>query len=71
MCVSLQKNSNDMPENQQQHTSLVLSGGGVRGMAHIGFIRAINEHGIQIDRVAGASACALVGALFAKRKPHR
>ena len=60
-----------MPENQQQHTSLVLSGGGVRGMAHIGFIRAINEHGIQIDRVAGASAGALVGALFAKRKPHR
>lgn len=54
-----------MPENQQQHTSLVLSGGGVRGMAHIGFIRAINEHGIQIDRVAGASAGALVGALFA------
>lgn len=33
-------------------------------MAHIGFIRALQEHGISVDRVAGASAGALVGALF-------
>ena len=45
-------------------TALVLSGGGIRGMAHIGFIRALQEHGISVDRVAGASAGALVGALF-------
>ena len=45
-----------------KHTSLVLSGGGVRGMAHIGFIKALQEHDIQIDRVAGSSAGALVGA---------
>ena len=34
-------------------------------MAHIGFIKALQEHDIQIDRVAGSSAGALVGALFA------
>lgn len=45
-------------------TALVLSGGGIRGMAHIGFIKALQEHGIRVDRVAGASAGALVGALF-------
>jgi len=45
-------------------TALVLSGGGIRGMAHIGFIRALQEHGLTVDRVAGASAGALVGALF-------
>ncbi|MFM1807745.1 MAG: hypothetical protein RLZZ242_470 [Bacteroidota bacterium] len=45
-------------------TALVLSGGGIRGMAHIGFIKALQEHGIAIDRVSGASAGALVGALF-------
>jgi len=33
-------------------------------MAHIGFIRALQEHGLTVDRVAGSSAGALVGALF-------
>jgi NTE family protein len=54
-----------MSFDNTKHTSLVLSGGGVRGMAHIGFIKALQEHDIQIDRVAGSSAGALVGALFA------
>lgn len=44
---------------------LVLSGGGVRGMAHIGLIKALQEHQIQVSRVAGSSVGALVGALFA------
>ena len=50
--------------NSASETALVLSGGGIRGMAHIGFIRALQEHGLTVDRVAGASAGALVGALF-------
>jgi len=51
--------------NQQgTETALILSGGGIRGMAHIGFIKALQEHGITIDRVSGASAGSLVGALF-------
>lgn len=44
---------------------LVLSGGGSRGVAHIGVIRALLEAGIEPDRVAGASAGAIVGALYA------
>lgn len=44
---------------------LVLSGGGSRGLAHIGVIRALLEHGIVPDCVAGVSAGALVGALYA------
>ena len=44
---------------------LVLSGGGVRGMAHIGLIKAMQEHGLQADFVAGSSVGALVGALYA------
>ena len=36
-------------------TGLVLSGGGARGYAHIGVIRALAERGIAIDRVGGAS----------------
>ena len=44
---------------------LALSGGGVRGMAHIGALRALVESGIRIDALAGTSAGALVGGLFA------
>lgn len=44
---------------------MVLSGGGARGMAHIGVLRALMEHGIHPDCIAGASAGATVGALYA------
>jgi len=44
---------------------LVLSGGGVKGLAHIGLLRALEEHGIEVDVISGASAGALVGALYA------
>jgi len=46
---------------------LILSGGGVRGMAHIGVIRAIEEYGISAQMVSGSSVGALVGALYANR----
>ncbi len=45
---------------------LVLSGGGARGMAEIGVVRALQELGIPIDAVAGTSAGALVGAAVAR-----
>lgn len=44
---------------------LVLSGGGVRGVAHIGVIRAMNELGIVAHSISGSSMGALVGALYA------
>ena len=47
---------------------LVLSGGGVRGMAHIGVIKAMQEFGINATIVAGSSVGALVGALYASDK---
>lgn len=46
-------------------TGIVLSGGGVRGVAHIGVLRALLDHGIAPQCVAGVSAGALVGALYA------
>ena len=50
---------------------IVLSGGGARGMAHIGVFRALMEHGISPELVAGASAGATVGALYAAGYPPK
>jgi NTE family protein len=44
---------------------LALSGGGARGFAHIGVLRALAEAGVTIDRVAGVSMGAVVGAQIA------
>lgn len=44
---------------------IVLSGGGTRGFAHLGVIKALQEQGIVIDRIAGTSAGAIVGTLIA------
>ncbi|NLN74477.1 MAG: patatin, partial [Bacteroidales bacterium] len=48
-----------------QNVALVLSGGGAKGAAHIGVIRALEEEGIPIDYIAGTSAGAIIGALYA------
>ena len=45
--------------------ALVLSGGGARGVAHIGVLQRMEEIGVPIDGVAGTSAGALMGALMA------
>jgi EmrB/QacA subfamily drug resistance transporter len=44
---------------------LVLSGGGARAMCHLGVIQVLEEAKIHVDRVAGTSAGALLGALYA------
>ena len=46
-------------------TGLVLSGGGGRGIAHLGAIEALLEFGIKPDMIAGASAGAIAGAFYA------
>ncbi|BDW92435.1 esterase [Flagellimonas marinaquae] len=50
---------------KNKRIGLVLSGGGIRGMAHIGLIKAMREHGIEANVVSGTSIGALVGALYA------
>ncbi len=43
---------------------LVLGGGGARGAAHIGMLKAIQEAGIPVDRLGGVSIGALIGGLW-------
>lgn len=44
---------------------LVLSGGGAKGLAHIGALKVIEEAGVKIDYIGGTSMGAIVGALYA------
>lgn len=46
-------------------TALVLSGGGAKGMAHVGVLAALDEAGIRPDLVVGSSMGAVIGALYA------
>lgn len=43
----------------------VLSGGGVRGFAHLGLLQALDEFGIRPEAISGVSSGAIVGALYA------
>lgn len=48
-----------------QSVGLVLSGGGAKGIAHIGVIQALEDNGIPIDYITGTSMGAIVGGLYA------
>ncbi|WP_034259496.1 patatin-like phospholipase family protein [Aequorivita capsosiphonis] len=48
-----------------KNVGLVLSGGGARGAAHIGALKAFEEYGISPTHVSGTSIGAIVGALYA------
>ena len=51
-----------------RQVALALSGGGARGMAHIGVIRELLSHGFSIHSIAGCSIGSVVGAMYAMGK---
>src|SRR6267142_406927 len=54
-----------MHRSGQTRVALVLSGGGLRGAAHVGVLRQLVRHGIRIDAIVGVSAGAVIGAYYA------
>ncbi len=52
-------------EKKEPKVGLVLSGGGAKGLAHIGALKVIEEAGIKLDYIGGTSMGAIVGALYA------
>lgn len=55
---------NTVPSKNRETVGLVLSGGGAKGIAHVGVIKALEENGIPVDYVAGTSMGAIVGSLY-------
>ncbi len=53
------------PNRGPLRTVLILGGGGMRGMAHVGVLRALETLGIRYDAVIGTSIGALIGAMSA------
>jgi NTE family protein len=52
-------------ETQRPRVGLVLSGGGARGVAHVGVLKVLEELRVPIDAIAGTSMGAVVGGLYA------
>lgn len=51
--------------DQDLKVGLVLSGGGAKGLAHIGVLKAIEDAGLRIDYIGGTSMGAIIGAMYA------
>lgn len=54
-----------MTTRDGKSVSLVLGSGGARGLAHIGIIHWLEEHGYRIESIAGCSMGALIGGIYA------
>jgi NTE family protein len=63
-CAYLAHSQNEETDNPPK-IGLVLSGGGAKGMAHIGALKVIEEAGVKIDFIGGTSMGAIVGGLYA------
>lgn len=57
-----------MSANKKASISLVLGSGGARGLAHIGVIHWLEEHGFEITSISGCSMGALIGGIYAAGK---
>lgn len=64
-CLCWPAYGQDTIQTEDLRIGLVLSGGGAKGLAHIGALKVIEEAGIRLDYIGGTSMGAIVGALYA------
>ena len=67
MCgmVGAQHKDKDSKDEHRKKVAVVLSGGGAKGMAHIGVLKVLERAGIPIDIVTGTSMGSIIGGLYA------
>jgi NTE family protein len=65
LCFVAVVQAQDKIETGYKKIGLVLSGGGAKGLAHIGALKVIEEAGVKIDYIGGTSMGAIIGALYA------
>ena len=64
-CFTWSGQAQDTIGTGNKKIGLVLSGGGAKGLAHIGALKVIEEAGVKIDYIGGTSMGAIIGALYA------
>lgn len=65
LCFFSAKAQNKDSVPSKAKVGLVLSGGGAKGLAHIGVLKVIDSLGVKVDYVAGTSMGAIIGSLYA------
>ncbi|MBX2827105.1 MAG: patatin-like phospholipase family protein [Flavobacteriaceae bacterium] len=65
ICILLAHCFSFAQEKEDVKVGLVLSGGGAKGLAHIGALKVIEDAGIEIDYIGGTSMGAIIGGLYA------
>jgi NTE family protein len=65
ICIISWSNTAVIAQNKRPKIGLVLSGGGAKGIAHIGVLKAMEEAGLTPDYITGTSMGSIVGGLYA------
>ena len=65
MCLCLSQTTMGQEKSGRKKVAVVLSGGGAKGMAHIGVLKVLERAGIPIDIITGTSMGSIIGGLYA------
>ena len=63
--VNTDNKENSVKEGVSLKLGIALSGGGIRGIAHAGALKALEDNGIKIDIIGGTSSGSLIASLYA------
>lgn len=65
LCCTVNAQHNDNTAVGRKKVAVVLSGGGAKGMAHIGVLKVLEKAGIPVDIITGTSMGSIIGGLYA------
>ena len=65
MCILLFQNVDAQSNTTRPKIGVTLSGGGAKGLAHIGILAAMDSAGLKVDYITGTSMGSVVGGLYA------